>query len=134
MEWMATFDRLTWKGELFNTFTQIVIDINRQGKDLWRRWMKDDKKLFEGTNRQGPASVFFLDGETFRSETAAEQEADLGVSVLSSRQIMADYPALRTAINEEVVVGGLIIDSFALNAISLGRNIINALRKNGSRF
>src|SRR3989344_7232912 len=134
LEWMDHFNRLTWKKELFAEFTQTVIDVNNQGKALWRKLMKEDRKLFQDTNIHGPATVFFVDDATFRSETITESRANTSVRILSPKQIMSGYPALRNAVVIETIVGGLIIDSFALNAISFCKNVINQLKSDGVNF
>lgn len=132
--WMDDFDMLTWKPDLFDRFAQTVVGVNNLGKDLWRKLMVEDPELFQGTGLQEPATIFFLDEPTFQSETLVESQANLTCETIYPEEIKARYPAMADALLRKVIVGGLIVDSFALNAISFCRNLIRRLEDKGVSF
>lgn len=134
--WMNEFELVTQRPELFSQFTQTVVRINNLGKDLWRKLMSEDPELFINVQVQQPLTIFFLDEPTFKSETVVETGANplYPPKPLTKEEIIQEYPVMKDAISKEIIAGGLILDGFALNAISFCTNVIRRLQSNGVNF
>ncbi len=121
--WMAEFDQLTQDPRTFNRNTKTVTRINNYGKDLWRDLRRKYPQLFNGVGFQEPLTVLFLDRDTFESEIAVETRAN------------PSYPVqIFNTGGSELIAGGLILDGFAVNSISLCRNMIRSLQNQGVDF
>lgn len=134
--WMKDFDHLTKEQEHFNMFTKTVVNVNNLGKDMWRKLTQEDPDLFKDCGMQEKITVFFLDQETFFSETDVETKAnpDYPVKTLTLKEIIKEYPAMEEPINKGIIAGGLVLDGFAVQAISFCRNVIARMEREGVDF
>lgn len=134
--WMDEFELVTQSPELFTQFTKTVIEVNNLGKDLWRKLMIQDPDLFTNVQIQQPLTVFFLDESTFKSEKNVETAANplYPPRPLTKKEIIKEYPVMADAVRRKIIAGGLVLDGFALNAISFCANIIRRLLSQGVSF
>jgi len=134
--WMDEFELVTQSPDLFTQFTKTVINVNNLGKDLWRKLMAQDPDLFTNVQIQQPLTVFFLDEPTFKSENNVETAANplYPPIPLTKKEIAKEYPVMANAVRKGIIAEGLVLDGFALNAISFCKKIIRRLQSQGVSF
>lgn len=136
-DWAIRFDQLTRDPDWISKNTATVAGVNNYSKALWRRLMPEEADLFRGTNVQSDITVYFLDRKTLESEAEAETLAnpDFPIRVLTADEVKRHNPeGMTNPVERGIIVGGLIIDGFSINAISFCRNLIRKLDKSGTDF
>jgi glycine/D-amino acid oxidase-like deaminating enzyme len=126
--WMADFEALTTNMDLHARYTRAVVEINALGKSGWQTLLHDRPDLFANAGLESPLTILYPTLPAMEAEVPFDRQFDPACAVVSASELCARYPGLTPAFTAGHLVGGLVIDGYALNAITFCTNLIEDLK------
>jgi D-amino-acid dehydrogenase len=127
--WIAEFESIpTW---LADTYNDDIFSFNRESYELWSEWRLRDPDLFSGSVvREGILRVY-SDARQWNSAIDRQRRIGATTSILSSLDVAAEQPALRSAVERGHIAGGINVVGFTVNAHKFMALLIDRLERKG---